>query len=151
MARLGPKLTRSLKHAHAAPRDSFSFCLKDRTSLRRLNTQRWERKISKSQSIKLPNLLVHSLWFGYTSVELFPSKRTKIAFTLKFHVTCLRCASMHRFAQTLIGGYGFSSPSPENDCSQTKFIKDGCNSQLGVRIGSEDFGGSRHALMGLAY
>ena len=38
MARLGPVLIRSLKHSHDVPRDSFSFCLKDRTSKRRLTT-----------------------------------------------------------------------------------------------------------------
>ena len=43
MARPGPELTRSLKRAHAAPRDSFSFYLKDRTSLRRLTTLEMEK------------------------------------------------------------------------------------------------------------
>jgi hypothetical protein len=44
MARSGPELTRSLKRAHAAPRDSFSFCLKDRTSIQRLATPEMEKK-----------------------------------------------------------------------------------------------------------
>jgi hypothetical protein len=34
--------------------------------------------------------------------------------------------------------YGFSSPFLENDCSWTKFIKDGCNSKPDVRIGFDD-------------
>ena len=38
MVRSGAELNRSLKYAHATPRDSFSFCLKDRTSIRRLTT-----------------------------------------------------------------------------------------------------------------
>jgi hypothetical protein len=44
MARLGPELTTSLKRAHAAPRDSFYFCLKDRTSVRRLTTPEMGKK-----------------------------------------------------------------------------------------------------------
>jgi hypothetical protein len=44
MARLGPELTRSLKRAHVAPRDSFSFCLKDRTYIQRLTTLEMEKK-----------------------------------------------------------------------------------------------------------
>jgi hypothetical protein len=42
-------------------------------------------------------------------------------------------------------------PSPEKDLSQINFIKHGLSSKLGVMIGSEDFGGSRLALVGLAY
>jgi hypothetical protein len=38
MVRSGPELTRSLKRAHAGLRDSFSFYLKDRTSIQRLTT-----------------------------------------------------------------------------------------------------------------
>ena len=56
MAWSGPELTRSLKHAHATLRDSFSFYLKDRTSIRRLTTpymgkkdkQKLEHKASQS-------------------------------------------------------------------------------------------------------
>ena len=44
MARLGPELTRSLKRAHAAPRDSFAFCLKDRTSIQSLTTPKMGKK-----------------------------------------------------------------------------------------------------------
>jgi hypothetical protein len=44
MARSGPELTRSLKCAHTAPRDSFSLYLKDRTSIRRLTTPEIEKK-----------------------------------------------------------------------------------------------------------
>jgi hypothetical protein len=42
-------------------------------------------------------------------------------------------------------------PSPEKDLSQINFIKHGLSSKPGVMIGSEDFGGSRLALVGLAY
>ena len=38
MARSGPVLIRVLKHSHAVPRDSFFFCLNDRTSERSLTT-----------------------------------------------------------------------------------------------------------------
>ena len=105
MARSGPELNRPLKHAHATPRDSFSFCLKDRTSLRRLTTpemgkkdkQKLEHKASQS-SCTLPTVWVYQCL-------VFPSKRTEIASTLRFHVTCPRYVSMHKFAQTLIGEY----------------------------------------------
>ena len=66
MARSGPELTRSLKRAHAAPRDYFSFCLKDRTSIRRLTTpemgkkdkQKLEHKASQSPCT-LPTVWVY--------------------------------------------------------------------------------------------
>ena len=66
MARSGPELTRSFKRAYAAPRDSFSFCLKDRTSIRRLTTpemgkkdkQKLEHKASQS-SCTLPMVRVY--------------------------------------------------------------------------------------------
>jgi hypothetical protein len=38
MARSGPVVVRLLKHANDVPRDSFSFCLKVRTSIRKLTT-----------------------------------------------------------------------------------------------------------------
>jgi hypothetical protein len=44
MARLGPELNRSLKHTHAALSDSFSFCLKDRTSIQRLTSLEMGKK-----------------------------------------------------------------------------------------------------------
>ena len=44
MERLGPELIRSLKCAQAAPKDSFSFCLKDRTSIQRLTTPEMGKK-----------------------------------------------------------------------------------------------------------
>ena len=56
MARLGPVLIRLLKHSHAVTRDSFLFCLKDRTSKRSLTIlemgknckQKLEHKASQS-------------------------------------------------------------------------------------------------------
>jgi hypothetical protein len=43
MARLGPELRSVLKCFHALPRDSFFFCLKDRTSKRSLTTLEMEK------------------------------------------------------------------------------------------------------------
>ena len=105
MARSWPELTRSLKRVHAAPRDSFSFCLKGRTSIRRLTAlemgkkdkQKLEHRASQS-SCTLSTVRV------YQCLAL-PVKENKNRFHFKVHVTCLRYTSMHRFAQTLVGGY----------------------------------------------
>jgi hypothetical protein len=63
--------------------------------------------------------------------------------------------AIHKHAQVCSNSrkceYGFSLPSPENDLSRINFIKHGLNSKPGVMIDSEDFGGSRLALMGLSY
>ena len=58
MARSGLELSRSLKHAHATPRDSFSFCLKDRTSIRRLTTP----EMGKKDKQKLEHRVSQSPW-----------------------------------------------------------------------------------------
>jgi hypothetical protein len=55
------------------------------------------------------------------------------------------CSNSHRCE------YGFSLPSPKKDLSRINFIEYRVTSKPGVMIGSEDFGGSRLALMGLAY
>jgi hypothetical protein len=55
------------------------------------------------------------------------------------------CSNSHRCE------YGFSLPSPEKDLSRINFMKHGLSSKPGVMIGSEDFGGSRLALVGLTY
>jgi hypothetical protein len=47
MARLGTVLIRSLNHSHDVPRDSFSFCVKDRTSEQRLPTLEMGKKFKK--------------------------------------------------------------------------------------------------------
>ena len=129
MARSGLELTRSLKRTHAAPRDSFSFYLKDRTSIRRLTTPEMEKKDKQKLEHKafqspctLPTARV------YQCLAL-PVKENGNSF--HFNVSCDMptickhaqvCSNSHRWV------YGFSSPSPENDCSWSKFIKDGRNS-----------------------
>jgi hypothetical protein len=42
--KVGARIARSLKRADAAPRDSFSLYLKDRTSIQRLTTPEMEKK-----------------------------------------------------------------------------------------------------------
>ena len=129
MARSGPKLTRSLKHAHAAPRDSFSLYLKDRTSIRRLTTpemrkkdkQKLEHRASQSPCT-LPMVRV------YQCLAL-PIKENGNSF--HFKVSCdmpVICKHAQVYSNSCRWVYGFSSPSPENDCSWTKFIKDERNS-----------------------
>ena len=151
MARSGLELTRSLKHAHAAPRDSFSFCLKDRTSIRRLTTLEMEKKAKQKlehRDSQSP-CTVPMVWV-YQCLAL-PIKENGNSF--HFKVSCDMpaickhaqiCSNSHRWV------YGFSLPSPAKDCSQTIFIKHGRNSQLGVRRGFEDSGGSSCASVGAA-
>ena len=149
MARSRPELTRSLKHAHAAPRDSFSFYLKDRTTIQRLTTPEMRKKDKQKQEHRasqspctLPTARV------YQCLAL-PVKENENSF--HFNVSCDMptickhaqvCSNSHRWI------HGFSSPSPKNDCSWTKFIKLGCNSKLDVRIGFKDLGGSSCAPVG---
>ena len=129
MARSGLELTRSLKRTHAAPRDSFSFYLKDRTSIRRLTTPKMEMKDKEklehraSQSpCTLPTIQV------YQCLAL-PVKENGNSF--HFKVSC-DMPTICKHAQVCSNSrrwvYGFSSSSPENDCSWTKFIKDRRNS-----------------------
>ena len=129
MARSGPESTRSLKRVHAAPRDSFSFCLKDRTSIRRLTTpemrkkdkQKLEHRASQSP-YTLPTVRV------YQCLAL-PIKENGNSFHFKIScdmpVICKHaqvCSNSRRWV------YGFLSPSPKNDYCWTKLIKDGRNS-----------------------
>ena len=118
MARSGLELTRSLKRAHAAPRDYFSFCLKDRTSIQRLTTaemgkkdkQKLEHKASQSPCT-LPKVRV------YQCLAIFVKEKGN---SLHFSVSC-DMPTICKHAQVCSNSrrwvYGFSSPSPENDCS----------------------------------
>ena len=68
MARSGLVLIRALKRSHAMPRDSFSSCLEDKTSKRRLTTL----EMGKKDKQKLEHKAIQSpcifLWFKYTNV-----------------------------------------------------------------------------------
>jgi hypothetical protein len=68
MARSGSELTRSLQRAHAAPRDSFSFYLKDRTSIRRLTTLEMEKNDKQKLEHRASLSPCTLLRFTYTSV-----------------------------------------------------------------------------------
>ena len=151
MARSGPELTRSLKHAHATLRDSFSLCLKDRTSIRRLTTlekgkkdkQKLEHRASQSPCT-LP-----IVWVYQCLAILIKENRNSFHFKVScdMPVICKHaqvCSNSRRLV------YGFSSPSPKNDYSWTKFIKDGRNSWPDVRIGFKDYSGSSCAPVGAA-
>ena len=143
---------RLLKRTHDMPRDSFPFCLKYRTSNRRLTTlemgkkdkKNLEHKVSRSP-YKLP-----TVWL-YQCLAI-PVKEKGNSFHLRVSsdmpAICKNtqvCSNSHRWK------YGFSSPSPKKDCSRIIFIKHRRSSEPSVRIGFEDFGGSRRALIGLAY
>ena len=126
MARLGPELTWLLKRAHAAPRDSFSLCLKDRTSIQRLTTPEMQKKHNqKLEHRAFQSPCIFPTVCVYQCLAL-PVKENGNSFhsctipTICKHAQV--CSNSHRWV------YGFSSPSPENDCSWTKFIKDGRNS-----------------------
>jgi hypothetical protein len=54
MERSGPQLTRSLKRAQAAPRDSFSSCSKVRTFVQSLTTERMRKKCKQKLERKVP-------------------------------------------------------------------------------------------------
>ena len=151
MARSGLELTRSLKCAHATPRDSFSFCLKDRTSIRRLTTP----EMGKKDKQKVEHQAFHSpctlLTVRVYQCLALPVKENRNSF--HFKVSCDMpaickhaqvCSKSHRWV------YGFSSPQPENDCSWTILIKLGRNSWPGVRMGFDDSGGSSCAPVGAA-
>ena len=95
---------RALKCSNAMPRDSFSSCLKDRTSERRLTTlemgkkckQKLEHKASQS-----PCLL--SMVSLYQRLA-FPVKQKEKSFHRKVSSDMPACVGMHRFAQTHLGG-----------------------------------------------
>ena len=118
MVRLGPELSRSIKHAHATPRDSFSFYLKDRTSIQRLSTlemgkkdkQKLEHKASQSPTT-LPTVRVYQCL-------AVPIKENGNSFYFK--VSCdmpTICKNAQVCSNSRRQVYGFSSPSPENNCS----------------------------------
>jgi hypothetical protein len=54
MERSGPQLTRSLKRAQAAPRDSFPSCSKVRTFVQSLTIERMGKKYKQKLERKVP-------------------------------------------------------------------------------------------------
>ena len=73
MERSGLELIRSLKRAHVVPRDSFSFCLKDRTSIRWLTTLEMGKKDKQKlehRAFQSPCTLPTKVW---AAVYLVPS------------------------------------------------------------------------------
>jgi hypothetical protein len=118
MARSGPELTRLLKRAHAAPRDCFSFYLKDRTSIQRLTTpemgnkdkQKLEHRASQF-SCTLPIVRV------YQCLAL-PINENENSFY--FNVSCdmpMICKRAQVCSNSRRWVYGFSSPPRHNNCS----------------------------------
>ena len=118
MARSELVMMSSLKQSHDVPRDSSSSCLKFRTSFQRLTTlemgkkhkQNLEHNVSQSPCILPTVRLYHCL--------VLPIKENKNNFHLKVlsdmpvigkHAQV--CSNYRRCE------YGFSSPSPEKDCS----------------------------------
>ena len=104
MARLGPVLMRALKHSHAMPRDSFSSCLKDRTSERRLTALEMGKKCKpklEHKAFQSPCLL--SMVSLHQRLA-FPIKEKEKAYIIRFCLICPLCVGMHRFAQTHLGG-----------------------------------------------
>ena len=103
MARSGPVLIRVLKRSHALPRDSFFFCLKDRTSEQSLTTlemgknckQKLEHRASQSPCL-LPMVRL------YQCLAFLVKEKGK-ASIVRFCLTCPQCVGMHRFAQTHLG------------------------------------------------
>ena len=129
MARSGPELTRSLKHAHAAPRDSFSVCLKDRTSIRRLTTLEMGKKDKQMLEYKAFNspCTLSTVWVYQCSAVLVKENKNSFHFKVSCDMPAICkhaqfCSNSHRWI------HGSSSPSPENNCSWTIFIKHGRNS-----------------------
>jgi hypothetical protein len=100
------------------PRDSCSFCLKDRTSNRRLTTLEMEKKdkqnlvhnVSQSPCIVPTVLLYHRL--------ALPVKENRNNFHLKVlsNMPAI-CNHAQVCSNSRRGAYGFSSPFPEKDCS----------------------------------
>ena len=103
MAMSGPVLMRALKHFHTMSRDSF-FYLKDRTSEQSLTTLEMEKnckQMVEHRASQSPCLLpMVRLYPRYT----FLVKEKGKTFDHRFHLTCLQYVSMHRSAQTHLGG-----------------------------------------------
>ena len=114
MARSGPVLMRVLKRSQAMPRYYFFFCLKDRTSERSLTTLEMGKNCKQKlehRASQFPCLLPMVRLYQYLA---FSSKEKEKAFIVRFHLTCMLCASMHRFAQTHLGGsMGFHHLCPK--------------------------------------
>ena len=122
MARSGPVVMRSLKRAHVVPRDSCSFCLKDRTSARRLITLEMVKKAKQNleHNVSQSPFIFPTVWL-YHRLAL-PIKEKGNNFQLKVSSDMLViCKHAHVYANSHRCEYGFSLPSPEKDCSRTKF------------------------------
>ena len=124
MARFGLVMMRLLIRSHDVPRDSYSSCLKFRTSFRRLTTlemgkkrkQNLEHSVSQSPCILLTVRLYHCL--------ALPVKENGNNFHLKV-LSDMPAIGKHAqvYSNSHRCEYGFSLPSPEKDLSQISFIK----------------------------
>ena len=118
-----------IKMIHDVPRDSSSSCLKFRTSFRRLTTlemgkkrkQNLEHNVSQSPGI-LPMVCL------YQCLALRVKENGN-----NFHLMVLSdmpaiCKDAQVCSNSCRCEYGFSSPSPEKDCSLIILIKHGHSS-----------------------
>ena len=124
-----PVVIRQLKQSHGVPRDSISFCLKVRTSIRRLTTlemgnkdkQNLDHNVSQSPCILPMVLLYHCL--------ALPIKENGNNFHLKVLSDMpVIHKHAHVYSNSCRCDYGFSSPSPKKDLSRISFIKYKCSS-----------------------
>ena len=116
MARLGPVLMRALKSSYAMPRDSFFFCLKDRTSKRGLTTlemgkkykQKLEHKVSQYPCLLPMVSLYQRLALPFKEKgKSFHRKVSSNMPAMRRHAQV--CSNLFRWE------YGFSSSSLEKD------------------------------------
>jgi hypothetical protein len=115
--------------SHNVPKDSFSFCLKVRTFIRRLTTlemgkkdkQNLEHSISQYPCTLSAVCLYHHL--------ALPVKENGNNFHLKVssYIPAI-CKHAQVCSNSCRREYGFSSPFPKKDCSQIIFIKHGHSS-----------------------
>jgi hypothetical protein len=129
MERSGPQLTKSLKHAQAAPRDSFSSCSKVRTFVQSLTTERMGKKYKQKLERKVPKSPCTLPTVREYQCLAFPIKENGNSFYLK--VSC-DMPLIRKHTQISSNSRrcvcGFSSSSPKNEWSWTIFIKHGRNS-----------------------
>ena len=124
MARSGPVVMRSIKWAHDVPRDSCSFCFKDRTSFRRLTTLEMGKKAKQN--------LEHSIFQSHCILPMVCLYH-RLALPIKengnnvYHKVLLDMPMICKHAQVYSNScrceYGFWTSSPEKDCSWINFIK----------------------------
>jgi hypothetical protein len=83
----------------------FFFCLKDRTSERSLTTLEMGKKLRAKARTQGFLISLPSPYGEIVPAFRFSHQREKEkASIVRFHLTCLQCVSMHRFAQTHLGG-----------------------------------------------